>query len=177
MKRVDKTRRLCVDAALICAAFALSYAEHMIPLMPSVLPGVKPGLANIVTTVTFFALSPIDAAAISLCRVLLAGMIFGGPVSLAVSFGGAAASYLGLCAVCFMPKIKEHLSFVGISVFCAALHSAGQLCTVPVISGTGAFTYLPVMLAASCITGAINGFILNLTYPSFSGILGRYGIK
>ena len=177
MRQADKTRRLCVDAALICAAFALSYAEHLIPFMTSILPGVKPGFANIVTTVAFFALSPIDAATISLCRVLLAGMIFGGPVSLAVSFGGAAASYLGLCAVRFVPKIKDRLSFVGVSVFCASLHSAGQLCTVAVISGVRVFAYLPVMLAASCITGAINGVILNLTYPGISGMLGRYGIK
>ncbi len=180
MKRAEKMPllRLCFDAAALCAALALSYLENLIPIgMILPLPGIKPGLANLVITLVFCIISPADAAVISLGRVLISGLLFGTPLSMLISLTGALAAYAGLCFACLIGPVSRNVSFIGISVLCAALHSAGQLAAVMVISGSGVLYYLPLMLFASCLTGGVNGIILNLIYPRIFPLVKRYKIK
>ena len=180
MKR-DKNnavRRLCFDAAALCAALAISYIEHLIPLGVIVpLPGIKLGLANLVVILVFCVISPMDAAVISVSRVLLSGILFGTPMSLVISLSGACAAYAGLCISCLIGGVRRFVSFIGVSVFCAALHSAGQLLAVAIFAGIGVFSYLPIMLVASCLTGSINGLILNAVYPRVAPLIENYKLK
>ena len=69
-------RRLTLLALLTAIALTIFMAEAQLPpILP--IPGVKLGLANIVTVYAMFALGPGDAMMILLCRVFL-GSVFSG---------------------------------------------------------------------------------------------------
>ena len=179
-KRDERSRaihRLCFDAAALCMALALSYIEAVLPLGAWIpLPGVKPGLANIVITLVFFTISASDAAAGSFCRVLVSGMLFGSPVSAVISLGGAAAAFIMLCIISRVRVMHKRITFIGVSVLCAAAHSGGQLSAVAAVTvSAGAFSYLPVMLAAACVFGTVNGALLNVMISPVGRILKNTG--
>ena len=148
-------RRAAYDSVLLCAALALSYLESLLPLP---LPGMKPGFANIAVTVAAYRYSIRDAALVSLCRVALMFILFGGGASLLFSLLGALCSLLMLCAT----KHTAHprLSFIGISALCALSHNLGQLAAAVIVSGTPALAYAPYLLIASALCGSVNGVIL-----------------
>ncbi len=165
-------RRCCLDAAALCTSLAISYLEGILPLgMLVSLPGIKPGFANIVITLMFVSVSPLDAAAVSFCRVLIMGMLFGSPISLFISFCGAAAAFGGLFSVYIS---RKKLSFVGISVICAALHALGQLVGASVFAGRGVLGYLPVMLLGAAATGSVNGALLDLSFSRIESVIKKY---
>ena len=91
---MKKTRRLTLCAILIALALGLSYMERFIPLNLVVpLPGVKLGLANIVTVFTVFAFRGRDGAAVLAVRVFL-GAVFAGNFS--TIFYSAAGGILAI---------------------------------------------------------------------------------
>ena len=66
------TRELTVCAMLVALALALSYLENFFPLSLVIpLPGVKLGLANVVTLFALYAPAPVQAALILLGRCWL----------------------------------------------------------------------------------------------------------
>lgn len=75
------TRELTLCAVLTAMALALSYVESFFPLSLAIpLPGIKLGLANIVTLFALYALGPGQAFMILLARCLL-GAVFAGNMS------------------------------------------------------------------------------------------------
>ena len=88
-----ETKSLVRGALLVAAALALSYMERFIPLNLVVpLPGVKLGLANIVTMFALYVLSPRQGICILLLRCVL-GSVFGGGLS---GFLGGTAMFVGI---------------------------------------------------------------------------------
>ena len=87
------TRELTVCAMLVALALALSYLESFFPLSLVIpLPGVKLGLANVVTLFALYALGPGQAVLILLGRCFLGAMFAGNINALLFSLlGGAAA--------------------------------------------------------------------------------------
>lgn len=148
-------RRVAYDSVLLCAALALSYLESLIPLP---FPGMKPGLANIAVTVAAYRYSVRDAALVSLCRVTLMFILFGGGASLLFSLLGALCSLLMLCATKYTERPR--LSFIGISALCALSHNIGQLAAAVIISGTPSLSYAPYLMLTSALCGSANGVIL-----------------
>ena len=72
------TRQLTLCAVLTAMALALSYLENFFPLSLAIpIPGIKLGLANIVTLFALYALGPGQALLILLARCLL-GAVFAG---------------------------------------------------------------------------------------------------
>ena len=75
------TRQLTLCAVLTAMALALSYLENFFPLSLAIpIPGIKLGLANIVTLFALYALGPGQALLILLARCLL-GAVFAGNMS------------------------------------------------------------------------------------------------
>ncbi len=163
----DKLRRLCLDAMLLSVSLLLSYLEAVLPLtvwLP--LPGFKLGLCNIIITLTFVTLSPWDAAAVSLCRISMMGILFGNAASFTFSLCGAVLSFLGLWI--FARAGQKLFSMVGVSVGCAALHNIGQLTAAAFWFGTEViFSYLPALLIAALIFGTVTGILLLILLPRF----------
>ncbi|MFR4441289.1 MAG: Gx transporter family protein, partial [Hungatella sp.] len=96
---------------LIALAFIFSYIEAMVPV-PIPVPGVKLGLANLVTIVGLYTVGVGGTAAVSLVRIVLAGLTFGNMFSMIYSLAGGILS-LFLMILC---KKLGWFSQIGVSV-------------------------------------------------------------
>lgn len=149
-----RVRRLTVSALTLSVALILSYVEAMLPSLP--VPGVKLGLANVAVVFALYSLGEREAAAVSLLRVVIVGILFGNAASFAYSCAGA------LLSLAFMLALKKTGAFsqVGVSVAGGIAHNAGQIAMAAVILGTGAVVYyLPVLIVSGLISGAAVGFL------------------
>lgn len=143
-------------AKLAAMALSLTLLEAVIP---SPLPGVKPGLANIVTLVVLTRFGLRTAVWVSLLRVVAGSVLLGTFLSptFALSFSGALASLAALAAAHALPA--RWFGPVTLSVCAALAHIAGQLAVVFfwLIPHTGVGYLLPVFTAAALLFGTVNG--------------------
>ena len=149
-----KTRKLTRMALLTAIALTIFMVEAQIPAVVP-LPGVKLGLANIITVYAVFAIGPREAAAILACRIFL-GAVFAGNFS--TIFYSAAG---GACAILATIGLRKTLTKKQLWVagcLGAVAHSIGQMAAAVVISGTPSIViYLPAMVAISIVTGLFTG--------------------
>ena len=149
-----KTKKLTLMALLTAIALTIFMIEAQIPpVVP--LPGVKLGLANIITVFAVFALGPGEACAILFCRIFL-GAVFAGNFS--SIFYSAAGGTLAILTTILLRKIltKKQLWVAGI--IGAVAHSAGQVGMSILITGTpGIIVYLPPLICISIVTGCFTG--------------------
>ena len=111
------TKQLSLCALLTAMALALSYLENLFPLSLAIpVPGVKLGLANIVTLFALYALGAAEAMLILLARCLLGSLFAGNLNALMFSLLG------GLCAMGVMIVLSRlpGLSLYGVSAGGAA---------------------------------------------------------
>ena len=155
-------QRLARIALLSAIALILSYVETMIPL-PTALPGVKLGLANVAVVVALFCFDARTAAAVAVAKVLASGFLFGSPVMLAYSLGGTA---LAFASMALMKQING-ISVVVVSMASAIFHNVGQIVVACVLLSTPAVVIsLPPLAVAACVTGALTGCVA-------AGVLGE----
>lgn len=147
-----KTKELTEGALLLSLAFVLSYLEAQIPFGIAV-PGVKLGLANIVTMFVLYRYSAGRAYGFMVFRVILTGIVFSGIHMMLFSFAGGS-----LCILAMWLAGKTKLfSVMGISMIGAVFHNVGQiLVTCVLMENTNIFYYLPVL----CLSGLISGFFI-----------------
>lgn len=144
---------------LTAAAFVLSWLELLIPL-PVRMPGVKLGLCHIAVLFALYRMGWREAALVSLIRALLAALLFGSLPTLAFSLCGGALSLVAMLLL----RRTGRFSVLGVSIAGAVCHNLGQLACAALLTGTaGLGWYLPVLLAAGCITGAAVGGAAALT--------------
>lgn len=152
---MSKTKRTAICAVLISLALALSYMERFLPLQLIVpLPGIKLGLANIVTLIALYLLGPGCAFAILVPRCILGAVFGGGITGLLFSLTG------GLLAMSVMALSRKlrYLSIYGVSILGAAAHSIGQILAAMVLmQSVYVGGYLPYLLAVSIFTGLATG--------------------
>jgi len=155
MKSNVKQITLC--AILISMALVLSYIEHFIPLQMFVpLPGVKLGLANIVTLMALYFLGYKDAFTVLSIRCIL-GAVFGGGISgFAFSITGGL---LAMFVMCIFKQCKG-ISIYGVSMSGAAAHNIGQIVIATfIVSNYSVMYYIPVLMIAGFITGTLIGIV------------------
>lgn len=145
-------------ARMAALAMGLSMLEATIP---SPLPGVKPGLANIVTLIVLTRYGWRMAAWVSLLRVLAGSLLMGSFLTpgFFLSLSGA------LCSIAIL-AISQHLPArwfgpVTHSIFGAFAHIAGQLLLVYfwLIPHTGLAYLIPIFATAALLFGTVNGLI------------------
>ena len=149
------TKQLTTMALLTAIALAIHVAEAQIPPLVAI-PGVKLGLANIITVYAAFSIGGGAAAMILLARILLGSMFGGGVMSLAYSLAGGL---LCLFVTLLLRKIltKKQIWIAG--VMGAIAHNIGQILVAIVVTGTPAIvSYLPILMISGVITGCFTGF-------------------
>ena len=155
------SRRLVLDALLVTLGVAVHQMEAA---LPPLLPGVKPGLANVFGLVAFLALGWRDAAAVTLLRVLLGGLFSG----LGLGFACSLAGSLGALAVlAFLgPFVPRSLSVEGLSVAQAGAFNLAQLGVVGFLLGSwgAALPYVPLLALSALVTGAGTGFLARILW-------------
>ncbi|MBQ7801052.1 MAG: Gx transporter family protein [Oscillospiraceae bacterium] len=154
-----KIRKLTRMALLTAIALTIFMLEAQIPALVPV-PGVKLGLANIVTVFAVFVLGPGEAAMILAARVFL-GAVFAGNFS--TIFYSAAG---GACAIAVTIGLRKILTAKQLWVagaLGAVAHSIGQMAMAVLLTGTpGLIAYLPVMIACGIVTGLFTGLCAQL---------------
>ena len=149
-----KTKKLTLLALLSAIALTIFMVEAQIPALVPV-PGVKMGLANIVTVFAVFALGAKEGAAVLFVRIFLGAVFAGNFSTIFYSAGG------GLCAIGITILLKKILTQKQLWVagcLGAIAHSAGQMTVAILLTGTpGLIVYLPVMVAISILTGCFTG--------------------
>lgn len=143
---------------MAAVALGLSVLEGAIP---TPLPGVKPGLANIVTLIVLARYGWRAAAWVSLLRVVAGSLLFGNFLApgFFLSLSGALLSLLALAASLALPV--RWFGPVSQSVLAAFAHIAGQLLVVFLwlIPHSGVAYLIPVFATAALLFGAANGLI------------------
>ena len=150
-----RIRRLTRDAMLTGVALIIFTIEAQIPPLTTI-PGIKMGLANIITVYAAFAIGPADAAIILTARILLGSVIAGNLSSLMYSAAGGA-----LCLLTMLPlrRVLTNRQMWVASVIGAAAHNAGQIAVAVTVTRTiGLWAYLPVLLISGMIAGLFTGF-------------------
>ena len=152
-----RLRRLTMDALLLALALVLSIVERWIPLELIVpVPGLKLGLANIVTLFAILRLRPLDALLILGIRSLVMGAILG-PTVLLFSFGGGI---LALLVMWLLSRWEGRVfSVIGLSLAGAAAHNTGQVAVASLVLNEPLLlvTYLPPLLLVSIAAGILTG--------------------
>lgn len=148
-------RRIARYAA---AAIALTVAEAA---LPSPLPGVKPGLANIVVLIVLARHGWRDAAWVSLLRVLAGSLLAGQFLTpgFFLSLTGALTSLAVLAGAVRLPQ--RWFGPVTASIFAALAHIGGQLLLARLwlVPHDGVFYLVPVFAASALVFGIVNGLI------------------
>ncbi len=143
-------------AKMAALAIGLSLAEAAIP---SPLPGIKPGLANIMTLLVLQRYGLNAAIWVSLLRVVAGSLILGTFLSpsFALSFGGALASLAALSLARHLPG--AWFGPVSLSILASFAHIGGQLAIVYLwlIPHAGVAYLVPVFGAAALLFGTVNG--------------------
>ena len=150
------------DDHRIARLAALAIGLHLIEsIVPSPLPGVKPGIANIVTLYVLYKFDFATAAWVSLLRVFAGSMLLGQFLSPTFILGlsGALSSLLVLAIAIKLPG--KWFGPVSLSVLAAFAHIAGQLLVVRLwlIPHAGVAYLIPIFAAAALIFGIINGLL------------------
>lgn len=151
-----------IDDHRIAKLAAFAIALHMVEaVVPSLLPGVKPGIANIVTLYVLLKYDFATAAWVSVLRVFASSLLLGQFLSptFALSLSGAICSLSMLWAAQYLPR--RYFSAVSLSILAAFAHIAGQLIVVRLwlIPHASVAYLIPVFAVAALFFGLINGLI------------------
>ncbi len=148
--KANRTGRLVATyGMLISLAFIFSYLEAIIPI-PIPIPGVKLGLANLVTIVGLYTVGVKGTVAVSLIRIVLVGCTFGNLFSMVYGLAGGALSLV----LMILFRKANWFSQIGVSIIGGIGHNIGQLTVAALVTETaGVFYYLPFLMAAAGCSG------------------------
>ena len=152
-------KKITQMAMLTAIALTIFMIEAQIPALVPI-PGVKLGLANIVTVFAVFALGPREASMILFVRIFL-GAVFAGNFSTILYSG--AGGLLAILVTIGLRKLLTHQQLWVAGAIGAIFHSIGQMAVAVAVTGTpGILVYLPMMIACSIITGLFTGLCAQL---------------
>lgn len=154
----NKSKRLAFFGLMVALAFVFSYLESLIPFNFGI-PGIKLGLANLVVVVALYTVPKKDAFFITVIRIVLSGLTFGGLVPMAYSLVGGILSFLVMALL----KKNDKFSVVGVSMAGGVVHNAGQIIVAGIVMNTARIIYyFPVLIVVGLITGLLIGFVSNI---------------
>lgn len=149
-----KTKRITLISVMAAAALIIFIIEAQFPL-PFPIPGIKLGLANIITLTSIVWLGKKDAFAVLLLRIVLGSIFTGNTVTLVYSAVGGLTAYLAMLAAIAVLKNIIAASIVG-----ALGHNIGQIIAAAVMSHTVQIIYyLPILIISGVLTGLFTGIV------------------
>lgn len=164
------SKKVALHGLMLAVIVVLTTAEHTLPPLPFVPPGVKLGLSNIVTMYCVFFISRASAVTLNVLKslfVLLTRGWLAGALSLC---GGLMSVGAVLLLLLFW---KDKASYAAVSVTGACAHNLGQYAAVSVLLRANYFTYyLPVLLVSGIIMGLVTGTLLKVVLPALRKIDG-----
>lgn len=147
-------KHLVSIAVLTAIALTIFIIENQIPPLTSI-PGIKLGLANIITLFALIIMRPKDAFIILILRVTM-GSIFSGQIM--TFLYSMAGGILCLTAETILMRFMPLKNTWAVSVIGAIVHNTVQITVAALVTMTvGVFFYLPYLIIAGIITGTFTG--------------------
>ena len=151
---MGRTKKLVFMALLTALELVIWVIESQIPA-PIPVPGVKLGLASVITLTAMAVMGRREAGCILIVRIILSALFAGSFSAILFSMAGGALSWAVMALV--IGLFEEKLMWV-VSVLGAIGHNAGQLLAAMAVTKTTALIwYGPALLCAAIITGAFTG--------------------
>lgn len=149
-----QTKRLTELALLATIALTIFMVESKIP-NPIPLPGIKLGLANIVTVYAVYRFRPKEVILLLTTRIILGAVFGGNMMALLYSAAGGALCLLGMLPLHHL--IPEKTLWIS-SVLGAVFHNIGQMiAAIFVMKSLGVAMYFPFLLVSGCCAGCFTG--------------------
>ena len=165
-----KTITLARCALFAAMALIIHVLESFIPpLLP--IPGIKLGIANVITLAAVYILGSKEAFFILITRIILGNIFSGQVMSLMYSLCGGMLCYIATISLknFFKDNTIWFLGVVG-----AVAHSIGQTACAYVLFDSSAFIYYGlVMCLVSCVSGTFTGLCAQFMIKHFGAIKGR----
>lgn len=156
-----KTRKLVFLSVMIALAVVLSIVESLISVI--FIPGVKLGLANVITLIILMTFSDKDAFTVVFIRLIIVALTYSGLFSNSfwISMTG------GMFAIIAMILIKKfNFSIYGISVFGSTMHMVGQVIAAMILADPTLAVILPYLVILSVPTGILTAFLASRVIES-----------
>lgn len=147
------TTKMVFLSLMVGIALIIYIIEAQIPVL---FPGIKLGLANIISLVTLIMVGWTEAFLVMFLRTLLGTMFSGNMSSFMFSIAGGVLSNIVMIILYY--KFKEDLSLTIISIVGAIFHNIGQLLVASfIVKDFRIYVYLPVLMVSAIITGYFIG--------------------
>lgn len=150
-------KKIAYVSLLVAIALIFSYVEILIPFNFGI-PGVKLGLANVISIISIYLFGPYIALVIVVLRILLSGFLFGNLYSILYSLCG------GILSIIVMSVIKKtnKFSIYGVSMCGGVFHNIGQLIVAMITVNQMKISYYgPILIVSGMIMGLLVGFLSN----------------
>lgn len=145
---------------LLALALILSYVESLIPFTFGI-PGIKLGLPNLIVLLLLYSgktsmTGARDALLVNCLRIVLSGFLFGSLFAILYAMAGAVFSFTAMV----IAKRCRCFSMAGVSVLGGVFHNLGQtVVAILVVETYAVLYYLPVLIVAGVVTGAVLGIL------------------
>ena len=151
VKGVGRLTRL---ALLTAIALTIFMVEAQLPVV-TVVPGIKLGLANIVTVYAMFTLGPGDTLMMLAGRIFLGAVFSGQMMTLIYS---AAGGFLSWCVLLLLRRLLDRRQIWLCSPVAGVFHNLGQLLAAAAVMKTWTvLAYLPYLILAGILAGLFTG--------------------
>ncbi len=162
----EHTKRLTQLAVLTALSLIIFAVEMQIP-NPFPIPGIKLGLANIITVYAVYHYKAHEVAAVVAVRLIL-GSVFSGNMSALIY--SASGAFLCLAGMLLLKRVIDENHLWIASVFGAVLHNTGQMAAALLILRTPSLLiYYPFLLVSGCLAGAFTGACAQLVTHRLKG--------
>lgn len=169
------TRKIAQLGLFLALALILAYVESLIPFSFGI-PGIKLGLPNLIV-VLLLSGGPVgrsnmsrsdadtnsinwsgagEALVVNCLRIVLSGFLFSNLYTILYALAGALLSYIAM----LIGRRMRLFSVIGVSVLGGVFHNIGQiLVAIFVVETVYVGYYVPFLIVAGTVTGALLGFV------------------
>lgn len=163
-------KKLTTLSLLTALSLIIFIIESAIPpLVP--IPGIKLGLANIITLTVLLNFSAKNAIMVTIARILLGTFFTGSFMSLIYSLLGGV---LSLFAMILVNKILSGKHIYLTSILGSICHNIGQIIAAVILTSTPyVITYLPVLMISGIITGTFTGLCAYFSNRHLTGFIRK----
>ena len=161
-------RRTAELGLFLALALILSYVESLIPFSFGI-PGIKLGLPNLIVLLLLYETpdggqkkslhltkGAREALLVNGLRIVLSGFLFSNLYAILYALAGAVFSFL----VMLLGRRTKRFSMVGVSILGGVFHNIGQMLVAMLVVETFAVAYyVPFLIIAGTVTGALLGFV------------------
>ena len=172
-------KKLTVQKMVLLAMFStialtIFVIESMLPPLAPI-PGIKLGLANVITLILLVCFNERDALLVLFVRILLGSICAGQLMSFLYSLCGGLLCFIAMALINRL--LRRQYIFIT-SVFGAIAHNVGQLAVaVFLVRQPGILVYLPLMMISAVLTGLFTGFCAWFTTARLERLLKKHHVE